>query len=37
MSDTVKYLLQEQQIPRHWYNLQADLPSPPAPVLHPGT
>ena len=36
MSDT-KYLLQESQIPRHWYNLQADLPQPLPPVLHPGT
>ena len=32
-----KYLLSEEQIPRHWYNIIADLPSPPAPVLHPGT
>ena len=37
MSDTRKYLLSEDQIPRAWYNIQADLPSPPAPVLHPGT
>jgi tryptophan synthase beta chain len=32
-----KYLLREDQIPRSWYNILADLPSPPAPVLHPGT
>ena len=37
MSDTRKYLLREDQIPRSWYNIQADLPSPAAPVLHPGT
>jgi tryptophan synthase beta chain len=37
MSDTVKYLLDETRIPTHWYNLVADLPSPPPPVLHPGT
>ncbi len=37
MSDTVKYLLDETQIPRDWYNIVADLPRPPAPVLHPGT
>jgi tryptophan synthase beta chain len=37
MSDTVKYLLPEERIPRFWYNLVADLPAPPAPVLHPGT
>lgn len=35
--DTVKYLLPEERIPRAWYNIQADLPGPPAPVLHPGT
>ncbi|HVG61397.1 MAG TPA: TrpB-like pyridoxal phosphate-dependent enzyme [Hyalangium sp.] len=33
----LKYLLSEDQIPRHWYNIIPDLPSPPAPVLHPGT
>jgi tryptophan synthase beta chain len=37
MSDTVKYLLSEDRIPETWYNLIADLPSPPPPVLHPGT
>src|SRR5438105_7209459 len=34
---TTKYLLKEDQIPRHWYNIIADLKTPPAPVLHPGT
>ena len=37
MSDTVKYLLDESRIPKVWYNLMADLPTPPPPVLHPGT
>src|SRR5437667_10955550 len=37
MSDTVKYLLDEERIPKDWYNIVADLPRPPAPVLHPGT
>jgi len=37
MSDSVKYTLDESRIPRHWYNLMADLPAPPPPVLHPGT
>ncbi len=37
MNDTVKYLLPEEQIPKTWYNLMADLPSPPPPPLHPGT
>jgi len=37
MNDTVKYLLDESRIPKTWYNLQADLPRPLPPVLHPGT
>ncbi len=37
MSDTVKYVLDESHIPKRWYNIAADLPSPPPPVLHPGT
>ena len=37
MSDQVKYLLDEIQIPRDWYNIVADLRRPPDPVLHPGT
>ena len=36
-SDSIKYLLNEDRIPRDWYNLIADLPAPPPPVLHPGT
>jgi len=35
--DQTKYLLPEDRIPTHWYNVIADLPAPPAPVLHPGT
>ncbi len=37
MTDTVKYVLDETRIPKRWYNIMADLPSPPPPVLHPGT
>ncbi len=37
MTDTVKYLLDETRIPKYWYNLAADLPVAPPPVLHPGT
>ena len=37
MNDTVKYLLGEDQIPKYWYNIAADLPEPLSPVLHPGT
>ncbi len=33
----IKYLLKEDEMPRAWYNIQADLPHPAAPVLHPGT
>jgi tryptophan synthase beta chain len=32
-----KYLLDEKDIPAKWYNIQADLKTPAAPVLHPGT
>jgi tryptophan synthase beta chain len=37
MSDTVKYLLEEDRLPRDWYNIVADLPRRAEPVLHPGT
>ena len=37
MSCTIKYLLPESEIPKDWYNIVADLPEPPPPVLHPGT
>jgi tryptophan synthase beta chain len=37
MDRQVKYVLQESEMPRHWYNVIADLPSPPPPPLHPGT
>jgi tryptophan synthase beta chain len=35
--DSVKYLLDEEHIPKSWYNIAADLPEPLAPPLHPGT
>ena len=37
MTETVKYVLDESHIPKYWYNLVADLPVAPPPVLHPGT
>ena len=37
MSETIKYLLDESQLPKRWYNIQADLPQPAPAVLHPGT
>jgi tryptophan synthase beta chain len=37
MTESVKYLLGEEHIPRAWYNIVADLPEPPPPVLDPAT
>ncbi len=37
MSDHTRYVLTEKEIPSAWYNIQADLPEPMPPVLHPGT
>ncbi len=37
MTDSVKYLLPEEKMPKAWYNLAADLPVPLPPPLHPGT
>src|SRR5215510_9276687 len=32
-----KFVLDEDQLPRAWYNIAADLPELPPPVLHQGT
>lgn len=37
MSELTKIVLPERDLPTAWYNVVADLPSPPPPVLHPGT
>jgi tryptophan synthase beta chain len=37
MSEQKKYLLTEADLPKAWYNIQADLPQPLPPVIHPGT
>ncbi len=37
MSDQTKFLLDESKLPKAWYNINADMPVPPQPVLHPGT
>lgn len=39
MPDNVhtKYLLNETDMPKAWYNIVPDLPRPLSPVLHPGT
>jgi tryptophan synthase beta chain len=34
---TVKIVLDERDLPTHWYNIVPDLSSPPSPPLHPGT
>ncbi len=37
MERTKKILLEEKEIPEQWYNIQADMPNPLQPPLHPGT
>jgi tryptophan synthase beta chain len=37
MADQTKFILKESDLPKQWYNVNADMPVPPAPVLHPGT
>ena len=32
-----KFVLDESEMPTHWYNVVPDLPAPPPPPLHPGT
>src|SRR5690349_24995924 len=34
---TKKFFLPESEPPTHWYNVAADLKSPPSPPLHPAT
>jgi tryptophan synthase beta chain len=35
--EQIKVFLDERDMPRQWYNIQADLPTPMKPPLHPGT
>ncbi len=37
MSERTKYILDESKLPKAWYNINADMPVPPEPVLHPQT
>ncbi|MFO7776794.1 MAG: TrpB-like pyridoxal phosphate-dependent enzyme, partial [Nitriliruptoraceae bacterium] len=37
MAELTKIVLDEAELPTHWYNVVADLPAPPPPPLHPGT
>jgi tryptophan synthase beta chain len=35
--EQIKVLLADHEMPKQWYNIQADLPTPMRPPLHPGT
>jgi tryptophan synthase beta chain len=37
MSQPLQFLLRAEEMPTHWYNLNADFPEPLPPPLHPGT
>ena len=37
MTTPTRFTLTQADIPTHWYNVQADLPEPVPPPLHPGT
>jgi tryptophan synthase beta chain len=37
MEKLKKIILPEKDIPESWYNIQADMPNPTLPPLHPGT
>jgi tryptophan synthase beta chain len=36
-AEQTKFLLDESQLPRRWYNIASDMPNRSQPVLHPGT
>ena len=37
LKTTKKFVLPESEMPRQWYNVLPDLPTPIQPLLHPGT
>jgi tryptophan synthase beta chain len=37
MSDQTRFTLSESDLPTEWYNINADMPVPPAPILNPQT
>jgi tryptophan synthase beta chain len=37
MNNRSKFTLTENDLPKRWYNINADMPVAPQPVLHPGT
>ena len=34
---TKRFILPESEIPTQWYNIQADMPNKPMPLLNPAT
>ena len=32
-----KFILEESELPKQWYNIQADMPNKPLPPIHPAT
>jgi tryptophan synthase beta chain len=37
MEKRTKFILDEEEIPKYWYNIQADLPELLPPILHSRT
>lgn len=37
MEKTKRFLLPEEELPRQWYNIQAEMPNKPLPPIHPQT
>ncbi len=37
MSQQKRYFLSEEEIPTHWYNIQADMVNKPMPLINPQT
>ena len=37
MSEQTRFLLNQSDLPKAWYNIASDSPLAPTPVLHPGT
>ena len=37
MADATKFIMEDHEIPRQWYNIQADMPTPLSPPLNPAT
>lgn len=37
LKNVTRMYLSEDEIPRHWYNMRADMRQKPDPMLHPGT